>query len=306
MNILITGGAGYMGTELVKELMLKKVVQKIIIYDNLSRANYNFFLGKSIPLDSRVQYLNGDILDSRKLKKALKGIDVVYHLAARVTNPLENVDGHFYEQVNHWGTAEMVYAIEESDVSKFIFASSNSVYDAAKEAATEDTEPNPVTLYGVSKMRGEEHVKRLYDKTNTYILRCGNVYGYSKSMRFDTVINRFMFEANFNRRISIHGNGKQYRSFVHIDNLAKTMSNLSGINIPSDTYNYVEKNLNILDIVDVLKEIYPDLEFIFINQHLGLRELKMSTDLKLAKHLELPKDRSLRDQLLEFKERFSF
>src|SRR5690606_282429 len=143
--------------------------------------------------------------------------DVVYHLAAKVNTPYVNSDGHSYEQVNHWGTAELVYAVEESDVQKFIYASSASVYGSSSKVRNEAHPPNPRTIYAISKFRGEEQVARLMDTRETYILRCGNVYGYNKSVRFEMVINQFMFNANYNRRISIHGTGKQQRAFVNIN-----------------------------------------------------------------------------------------
>lgn len=307
MNVLITGGAGYIGSELVRVLAQNNDVDKIIIYDNLSRGNYNFFLGDPILYNSKITFVNGDLLDSRRLKKSLQGIDVVYHFAAQVTTPFANTDSHFFEQVNHWGTAELVYAIEESNVQKFIFASSTSIYGAAKKKVNEETVPNPRTFYGISKFRAEDHVQRLASKIDAYTLRLGNVYGYSKSMRFDSVINKFMFEANFTRRISIHGNGKQSRPFIHIDEaMAVLQQFISGKAIPAGTYNVLSKNLQVLEIVDVLKEIYPDLEFIFINQHLVLRELKVDDNIKLKSFLNYPAKRELRDELLEFKEKFSF
>ena len=74
---------------------------------------------------------------------------------------LSNTDPHFYEQVNHWGTAEVVYAEEESNVEKFIYLSSTSVYGTEATLANESTLPSPQTFYGISKLRGEEHVNRL-------------------------------------------------------------------------------------------------------------------------------------------------
>lgn len=223
MKILVTGGAGYIGTELVKLLSMSSEVDEIRIYDNLSRNNYNLFLGSKLKQHQKVKYIYGDILDSRNLRKALNEIDVVYHLAAVVTTPFANTDPHFYEQVNHWGTAELTYAVEESKVSKLIYVSSVSVYGSSNTIVTEKSIPNPKTFYGISKLRGEEHVARLNNKLNTYILRSGNVYGFSESMRFDAVINRFAFESNFSKRISINGNGKQKRSFIHINSISHAL-----------------------------------------------------------------------------------
>jgi UDP-glucose 4-epimerase len=306
MKILITGGAGYVGTELVKRLAADPQVKSIVVYDNIQKNNYSFFLGDHISGREKLSFIEGDILDTRKLKKALQDVQLVYHLAAKVTTPFANVDAHYFEQVNHWGTAELVYAIEESDVEQLVFLSSSSIYGASKQMIDEQSIPNPRTHYGISKMRGEEHVRRLQESKKAFILRCGNVYGYSRSLRFDAVINRFMFDANFNHRISIHGDGKQHRGFIHIDAISSVLSQLVTTEVPSGIYNLVDKNIQILDIVDVLKEIYPGLEYLFVNQHMSLRELKVSTDSAIYQYLQRREERTLLQELSEFKERFSF
>ena len=306
MKVLITGGAGYVGTKLVKHLVSDPEIEKIIVYDNLSKGHHNFFLGNRYEHKEKIQSVRGDILDTRLMNKLMKDCDVVVHLAAIVTTPFANTDPHFYEQVNHWGTAEVVYAAEESDISKLIYLSSTSVYGASDHVSDEATTPAPSTFYGISKLRGEEHVNRLAEKKNALNVRGGNVYGYSKSMRFDAVINRFMFDANFTNRIQINGNGKQSRAFIHVDALAASLAQTVTKDVPSGTYNLVDKNLQILDIVDVLKEIYPSLEFIFTNQHMNLRELKINPDSSLFDYIDRFESRNLKEELEEFKSRFAF
>jgi len=306
MNVLITGGAGYIGTVLTKHLVQRSEIDKIIIYDNLSRKNSNLFLGSRLPNAEKVKLVVGDILDLRRLNKVLNGIDVVYHLAARVSTPFANVDADFHEQVNHWGTSELVTAVEESKVEKFIFTSSTSVYGASDGVVKEDQIPSPKTFYGISKFRGEEHVRRLQKKRNALILRCANVYGFSRSMRFDAVINKFMFDANFTNRIQIHGNGKQHRAFIHVNVLIKALIGCLINEVPSGIYNVVDRNMQILDIVDVLKEIYPTLEFIFVNQHLDLRQMKVDPNSILRSYIDFQNQLSLKEELNDFKQRFSF
>jgi UDP-glucose 4-epimerase len=308
MKVLVTGGAGYIGTELVSLLALNPKVEKIIVYDNLSRPNYNLFLGLRLQKHEKISFVKGELLDSRALKKVLKGVDVVYHLAAKVTTPFANADSHMYEQVNHWGTAELVYAVEESDVKRFVYTSSTGVYGSSKIPAHEDTPPDPQTFYAASKLRGEEHVRRLIksNKIEAYLMRCGNVYGYSKSMRFDAVINKFVFEANFNKLVTIQGDGKQSRTFIHIDMVAKALNNLLTADLPSDVYNIVDRNLKVIDILDVLKELIPDLEFIFINQHLRLHELNVKVNPLITDTLNIRNDRSLKQDLSDFVGKFSF
>jgi len=306
VKVFVTGGAGYIGTELVSLLLANPQVEKVVVYDNLSRLNYNLFMGQRLPGSERLSFIKGELLDSRALRKVLKGIDVVYHLAAKVTTPFANTDAHIYEQVNHWGTAELVYAIEESSVKRVIYTSSTGVYGAAPDAVTEVTAPDPQTLYAISKLRGEDHVRRLSPGKDTYILRCGNTYGYSPSMRFDAVINKFAFETNFNKRISIQGDGKQWRSFIHVDALAKGLANLLTAPLAAGTYNVTQRNLRVLDILDPLKELVPDLEFLFINQHLRLQDLRVEPNEAINKALGIVEAVPFKDELSDFLKKFSF
>ena len=306
MRILVTGGAGYIGTELVYALAQQNEVSEVIVFDNLSRSNYNLFINGKMNNHEKVTFVKGELLDSRQLKKVLNGVDVVYHLAAKVTTPFANTDRHFFEQVNHWGTAQLVYAVENSERKNIIYPSSTGVYGTYKKGVSEEVEPNPKTFYAISKMRGEEHVSRLKDKMETYILRCGNVYGYSKSMRFDAVINKFMFEANFDKKITIHGDGRQHRSFIHIDQISKALGGLINGQVNSGTYNLVSRDLVVLDIVDVLKEMIPELEFIFVNQHLKLRELRIQPNEELNKQLGIDAAKSFKEELVEFRNHLSF
>ncbi len=306
MKVLITGGAGYIGNELVFELLKDPRIEKIIVYDNLSRKNYNLFLDTRYE-PHKMQFINGELLDSRKIRKQLEGIDVVYHLAAIVSTPYATENSHLFEQVNHWGTAELVYALEESDVKKFVYVSTTSVYGASDQMIDADTLPEPRTFYGSSKLRGEKHVERLKDKMDTYIIRCGNVYGYSPSVRFDAVINRFMFEVNFMGRVQINGNGKQTRAFIHVDKVVRVLRNLLGdkFYLESGTYNLVDKNLSVNEIAGIVKEIYPFMEMLFIDQHLVMREIKIMPDPRIQPLIDLEAI-SVKEELINFKNKFSF
>lgn len=306
MKVLITGGAGYVGTKLVKQVAEKKDVDEVIVYDNLSRGNYNLFLGAPITFGHKIRFIQGDILDSRQLRRIMKGVDVVYHLAAKVTTPFANTDPHYYEQTNHWGTAELVYAIEESDVKLLIYLSSTSVYGSSDVIVNEKSSLHPRTFYGVSKMRAEEHVMRLVEQGRAMIIRSGNVYGHSRSMRFDAVVNRFAFETNFYNKISIQGSGRQKRAFVHVNDLVKDLAALRNGEVPTDIYNLFGKNLSVLDLVNTFKELRPSLEFLFIDQHLELRNIEVDTNLKISNYLALTKPRPLMEELYEFLDHFSY
>ena len=300
MKVLITGGAGYIGTELVMKLNECTDVSEIVVYDNLWKNNYNLFLHSKIK-KGKVTFVKGELLDSRKLETVLQGVDVVYHLAARVAARLVNASHHLYEQINNWGTAELVYAVEKSNVKKFIYASSIAVYGDINEKIDENTIPNPKTYYGSSKLRGEEHVQRLMSKIDTYTLRIGNVYGYGTSMRFDTVLNKFMFDAEFKGRIKILGEGNQKRAFINIERLTDLLANLKTSGLKSGTFNAVEYNMSVNDLVENIKNMLPDTEMLFVSQHLKLRNIDVKPDERII-DLSGISDKVFNSQLLEFKE----
>lgn len=306
MNILITGGAGYVGTELVYALEKDAAVKQIVVYDNLSRSNYNLFLGLLKLNSAKVRFVKGDILDSRKLKKEVDEADIVYHLAAKVTTPFADHNPHEFDQINNWGTAELTYLIEKSAVKKLIYASSASVYGASVNEVAGNEILSPKTFYGISKMHGEEHINRLRGPNlDVYVLRLGNVYGYSKSMRFDSVINKFMFEANFANRLRIFGDGNQLRSFIHVNRLSAVLKNIGLKPFAPGTYNVIENTFTINEIVDELKKIYPALEMVFVNQNMPMRSLEVKPDNQFAA-FGLNPENNLESDLRAFKANFSF
>ena len=306
MNVLVTGGAGYIGTQLIYRLVEDSSVKQVVIYDNLIHNNHNIFLGRSKLKSNKVRFVKADILDSRRLKKEVDIADIVYHLAAKVTTPFADHSPHQFDQINNWGTAELAYLVEESKVSKFIYTSSLSVYGASQEALDIKASLNPKTFYGISKMHGEQHLDRLHNSnTQVYILRLGNVYGYSKSMRFDSVINKFVFEANFTNRIRIFGDGSQVRSFIHIDRLSKILKKIGLEDLNPDTYNIVENTFDINTISNELKLLYPALEMIYANQNVKMRSLKVKMDERLIDFTIIPQD-TLKLDLKNLKDSFTF
>jgi len=302
MKLLITGGAGYIGAELIS--ILPKSIQEVVVYDNLSRKNFNFFFGKNKIDNTEIKFIQGDILDSRKLENAMQGIDVVLHLAAKVTTPFANQHSHAFDQVNNWGTSEVVRIAELSNVKKFIYVSSTAVYGTSSKDEQFDVNSNtvPETYYSISKLDGENHVQRLISTPiKTYILRLGNVYGYSNSMRLDSVINKFMFEANFTNRLRIDGSGDQLRSFIHVQRLVENVLDVICEEIKPGVYNLVENVFSINSIVDTIKEIYPSLEMVFVNQNIKMRSLNVAPfTLRTTFNI------SFKEDLILLKEKYTF
>ena len=303
--MLITGGAGYLGTELVRALARAPEVDEVVVYDNLSRRNYNLMLGPPLSegRDTRIRLVVADVLDTRRLRAALDGVDVVIHLAARVTTPFAEGDFHALEQVNHWGTAELSYALEErrGSVRRLIHLSSTAVYGQSEGEATLDTAPTPATAYGISKLRGERMVERLGSDLDLFLVRCGNIYGYSRSLRFDAVINRFLLDAHLGRRITVEGSGEQRRAFVHVDRAAAAISRMALGELEPGRFHLLDRNLSVLEIRDALLQLYPDLESLYIAQDLPRRSLIVAPDPRLAGPLP-----PLAEELAAFRTHFSF
>ncbi len=277
MKILITGGAGYIGTELCTRLMQNPKIESIRVYDNLSRKNFNFFLGEN-KLSSKVSFAEAEILDSYTLRKEVAQVDTVIHLAAKVTTPFADQNPHLFDQVNNWGTAELSYALEDSDCKRIIYLSSTSVYGASETKVGGDAPTTPRTFYGISKLKGEKHIERLQFKKDVSIIRCANVYGYSRSMRFDAVINKFVLNAKNNGRITINGNGEQHRAFISIYRVVDFIEKLLTEPKPKLHYDLIDRNLSINDVAYTLKEIFPEMEMLYVDQQLSLRQIKVKQD----------------------------
>jgi UDP-glucose 4-epimerase len=282
MKVVVTGGAGYIGAELCAALARDERVSELVIYDLLDRGHFGVFMGPELGR-AKVRFVEGDVLDSRRLLQEFAGSDVVYHLAAKVTTPFADAGHSQFEQVNHWGTAEVVYAIEEAaPKARVVHLSSASVYGQGTGSAQAKTKPSPRSAYGHSKLRGEAHMERLGDHQQVCILRSANVHGHGRCMRFDAVINRFVFQAHFQGRITVRGSGEQRRPFIHVDAVVATLVDLLGRGTPSGTYDLVEQDWSVVEIVEALRGPYPETELLFVDQHLDLLSMQVQRDERLA------------------------
>lgn len=303
MKVVVTGGAGYLGASIVKRLAQNPLIDELIVYDNLTRGNHGFFLGNNFGENKgKIRFIEADILDSRSLRKCLENCDWLVHLAAKVTTPFSDQNAHLFEQVNHWGSAEVAYAAETEGVKNIIAMSSTSVYGASDTMLTIDSPLNPRTFYGISKMRAEQHFECLREQIPTYIFRCGNVFGVNESVRFDAVINKFLFEANCKGKIAINGDGKQKRSFISLDEVAEIVNHTIENKLKPSTYNLVKSIFSVEEIAYTLKELLPELEFIFINQSFKMRQSMVENE----SNFDFLENRTLKELLQMELDKFSF
>jgi UDP-glucose 4-epimerase len=303
MKVMVTGGAGYIGNELVYRLSAEPGISDILVYDNLCKGNYNLFTGLRKVPGNNVRFIQADILDSRSLRSCMRGMDVVIHLAAKVETPYADQNAHDFEQTNHWGTAEVVYSAEETGVKRFIYLSSQSVYGHGEVSSSEHPRV-PSSYYSISKMRGEEHVLRLMEKVSVQLLRCANVYGYSKNLRVETMVNQFIFDAHFTNRVAVHGSPEHSTTHISVYRLVEVLARMIKREMESSVYNLSHRTLSSMELVEALKEIYPSLETIFVDQHIPLNDLRMACDERLVPML--PGDSTMVEDLVKFRELFTF
>jgi len=217
MKILVTGGAGFIGSNLVDRLIDEGY--KVFVIDNLSS-------GKKENLNKKAIFYKADICNLNKIFPLFKGIDYVFHLAAnpRVLFSVENpIESH---KVNVDGTLNVLYASYKNKVKRLIFASSSAVYGNIKKLPLrEDMKPNPISPYGLHKLIGEYYCKLFSDLYNleTVCLRYFNVYGPKMDPEgpYALVIGKFLKLKKENKPLTIYGNGKQTRDFVYVNDVVE-------------------------------------------------------------------------------------
>jgi len=240
MNFLITGGCGFIGCNLVKELC-KNNDNNIRIIDNLligtredlnSVTEYREYDSKSFSdMPNGVELIVGDILDAALALKISKNIDVIIHLAANTGVPLSVYDPRTDCLVNVIGTFNFLEAARINNIPRFIFASSGAPAGEVVPPIHEELPPHPVSPYGASKLAGEGYCSA-YNKTfsvDTVMLRFGNVYGPGSEHK-SSVVAKFISNALNNEVLKIYGDGSQTRDFIYIDDLISSI--ISSIDIP--------------------------------------------------------------------------
>lgn len=212
MKILVTGGAGFIGSHLVDKLI--KDGEQVVVIDNLSTGKEEF-------INPKAEFHKSDIRNLEEIKPLFKGINLVFHLAAQpriqpsIINPVESHSN------NVVGTLNVLVASRDTKIKKFIYSASSSAYGDQKELPLkEDMLPGPKNPYSVFKLIGEQYCKlfnELYDLP-TVSLRYFNVYGPRQSCEgaYSTVIGIFLRQAKANQSLTIVGKGTQTRDFTHV------------------------------------------------------------------------------------------
>jgi nucleoside-diphosphate-sugar epimerase len=216
-TILVTGGAGFIGSHLVDKLINEG--SRVMVIDNLST-------GKKGNLNPKAEFCQLDICDFEKIKPVFQGVDYVFHLAAIPRVPISVKDPINTSKNNILGTINVFKAGVDNKVKRIIFASSSSVYGDQKELPLkEDMIPNPISPYALQKLVGEQFAKLFNDlyKIPIVCLRYFNVYGprTDPDNEYSLVIGKFLKLKSQNKPLTIFGNGEQTRGFCYIDDVVE-------------------------------------------------------------------------------------
>lgn len=259
---LITGGCGFIGTSLIKNLVAEDG-HFIRVLDNLtvgSRSDLESVcsFNEGFMETDQVQLIVGDITDEKICLESAKGMDVVVHLAANTGVAPSVKDPKADMAANVIGTFNMLEAARHNKIKRFIFASSGAPAGECEPPIHEELAPHPVSPYGASKLAGEGYCSA-YFKTfgvETISLRFGNVYGPGSGHK-SSVVAKFIKQAMKGEILEIYGDGNQTRDFIYIDDLihaVKQAQRISGIG--GETFQIAtNKETTVLEMVKILVPI---------------------------------------------------
>jgi UDP-glucose 4-epimerase len=266
MRILVTGGAGFIGSNLSKRLVNDG--HQVVVLDNLLRGNK---LDKST-FDA-IQFINGDVRDFETVNSAAKGCDVIFHFAAVLgvdivaDKPVETMD------VEVIGTRNIVNAALSNNVQQVLYASTSGIYGhtSFENLLTEEILVDPKTSYAMAKRYNEIYLASHYEekKINVISLRFFNVYGHNQDNRM--VVPRFFEQAKSNEPITIFGTGKQTRDFTYIDDTIEACVRLMNI-----------KGCHIVNIANENEWCIEDL---------GLKIVELTGSTSSIQYIDAPKKR---------------
>lgn len=215
---LVTGGAGFIGGHLVEELVRRGETVRVL--DNLWEGK----LENLAAVADRIEFMQEDLRDEDAVRRAVQGVDIVFHQAALHSVPQSVEDPLSSNEVNITGTLLLLRAAHQAGVKRVVYASSSSVYgDSEEEVQSEAHLPTPVSPYGVTKI-ANEYYARVYTKTyglETVGLRYFNVFGprQDPASEYAAVIPRFILRALQDEPLEIHGDGLQSRDFTYVSNV---------------------------------------------------------------------------------------
>jgi UDP-N-acetylglucosamine/UDP-N-acetyl-alpha-D-glucosaminouronate 4-epimerase len=217
VKVLVTGGAGFIGSHLVRALLEHGAEVRVL--DNFSTGRRENLAG----LD--VEVVEGELRSYERAHNAVRGVDVVYHLGALGSVPRSVQDPLTSSAVNVEGTLNVLLAARDESVRRVVFSSSSSIYGSGGELPrTEKMAADPISPYGVAKLAAERYCvsfARVYHNFETVVLRYFNVFGprQDPSSQYAAVVPLFVTAIRAGRPVTIYGDGEQSRDFTYVDNV---------------------------------------------------------------------------------------
>jgi len=282
MKVLVTGGAGYIGSVLVRQLLAKGYKVRAIdslkfggeaLYDVMQHPNFEF--------------MKGDIRDEISVQKALNGVDAVAHLAAIVGDPACKKFSEEAKETNWTGSVALFDAAEAAGIKRFVFASTCSNYGKMPDPdsfVTETSALNPVSLYAELKVKFEKYL--LEDKKDSAMcstaLRFSTVYGFSPRIRFDLTVNEFTRNAAVNGEQEIWG-AQFWRPYCHVDDLARAVILVLETpeeKVRANVFNVgsTEENYNKGMIIEEVCKVVPDVRVDYVESSEDPRDYRVNFD----------------------------
>lgn len=266
MIVLVTGGAGYLGSLLIREIPKQKVFEgeTVRILDNMFRDRYASLF--NLPSDCRYEVLYGDVTDTDDVKHALKDVTSVFSLSDITNAPLSFEREDLTNRVNYEGAMNLYNHSVKMGVDSFVYTSTASVYGNTDGVVDEDYYCRPLSPYGRHKLKAEKEMQAASAENGLHwiALRLGTVAGWTIGMRFDTVINRFTFLASIGSALTVWENALQEtRPYVEVrDVMSAYFFGHNEQKMRGEVYNIVAENRSIHEVIDIIREFLPDTEMV--------------------------------------------
>lgn len=304
-KILITGGAGYLGSVLCKKLLDKGHAVKCF-----DRLYFGTEPVKPLLKNKRFELIGGNILDIDSFGGIFNDVDSVIHLAGIANDPTAELDPQLTHKINYECSVKIARKAKENKIKRFIFASSCSVYGKGlADIVNEDSPLNPVSVYAESKMNSEKEIIALTDKDfHPISLRQATLYGVSPRMRVDLAINLMVLHALSKGKIFIWGGGEQWRPFLHVEDAADAMVYCLGLplaDVSGKVYNLgsTKDNLKIIELANIVKDTVIGTKLDVIPENPDKRSYRVSCD-KIVKDLKWKPKKKVEDGIKELMEYF--